>query len=92
MSGNRSSVALYAGVAIALLLLLGLTIALASVDLGPYNLVVALAIAGVKASLVVLFFMHLRNARSLLRIVALAGVVWLMFMVILTLSDILSRA
>ncbi len=43
----------------ALLALTGLTVAVASVDLGNLNLYLALGIAAVKASLVVLFFMHL---------------------------------
>ena len=43
----------------ALLVLTGLTVAVAQVDLGNLNLYLALAIAAVKASLVVLFFMHL---------------------------------
>ncbi|MGA2259009.1 MAG: cytochrome C oxidase subunit IV family protein [Thermoguttaceae bacterium] len=42
-----------------LLVLTGLTVAVAQVDLGNLNLYLALAIATVKASLVVLFFMHL---------------------------------
>jgi cytochrome c oxidase subunit IV len=43
----------------ALMVLTGLTVAVAHVDLGNLNLYLALAIAAVKASLVVLFFMHL---------------------------------
>ena len=43
----------------ALLVLTGLTVAVAQVDLGNMNLYLALAIAALKASLVVLFFMHL---------------------------------
>ena len=43
----------------ALLVLTGLTVAVAHVDLGNLNLYLALGIASVKASLVVLFFMHL---------------------------------
>lgn len=42
-----------------LLVLTGVTVAAAQVDLGNMNLYLALAIAGVKASLVILFFMHL---------------------------------
>ena len=45
---------------IALLILTGLTIGAAFIDLGSGNVVVALGIASIKASLVALFFMHLR--------------------------------
>ncbi|MEI8373630.1 MAG: cytochrome C oxidase subunit IV family protein [Planctomycetota bacterium] len=47
-----------------LLVLTGVTVAAAQVDLGNLNLYLALAIAGVKASLVILFFMHLFWDRS----------------------------
>jgi cytochrome c oxidase subunit 4 len=50
---------LLAAVFAALLLMTGLTVAVAQVDLGNLNLYLALAIAAIKASLVVLFFMHL---------------------------------
>ncbi|HEX9110492.1 MAG TPA: cytochrome C oxidase subunit IV family protein, partial [Terriglobales bacterium] len=37
-----------------------LTVAAAFIDLGPFNTVVALAIATTKATLVVLFYMHVK--------------------------------
>ncbi len=91
MRQRLSATTIYVSVAAALLLLLGLTVALATVDLGPFNLVIALAIAIAKATLVVLFFMHIRGSGGVLRIVAAAGIVWLMFMFILTLTDFLTR-
>ena len=57
--GHVVPVWLLAAVFGALLVLTGLTVAVAHVDLGNLNLYLALAIATVKASLVVLFFMHL---------------------------------
>ncbi len=92
MSEQTGSTAVYFRVAGALLFLLALTIALAFVDLGPFNIVVALTIAIVKALLVVVFFMHLRTSRALMRVVACAGVVWLTIMFVLTLSDFLTRS
>ena len=59
---------------------LGLTIvttAMARVDLGYFNVVVALAIAVLKALLVALFFMHLVRTPHRTMIVAGAGVFWL---------------
>ena len=42
------------------MLLTGVTVAVAYVDLGPMNTVVALAIACFKAMIVVLYFMHVK--------------------------------
>jgi len=90
VSGGTST-GLYVRVAAALYLLLGLTVACAFIDMGPFNLVVAMTIAVAKAVLVVLFFMHLRSAGSLTRVVACAGAFWLLFMCVLTLTDFLTR-
>jgi len=76
--------------------LLGLTLTtmgLAFVDLGGnLNVVVALTIAVCKAVLVMLYFMHLRYTYPLTWIFAGAGVFWLMIMIVLTLSDVLTRS
>jgi len=74
-----------------LLVLTLLTWRIAYVDLGPWNTVVALAIAVCKASLVALFFMHLRWSGSMMRIVVCAAIFWLAIMMTLTLGDILTR-
>jgi cytochrome c oxidase subunit 4 len=55
-----SSVAFYVAVFIGLLMLTGLTVGQSYVDLGRLNIVLVIAIATMKASLVVTFFMHLR--------------------------------
>ena len=52
--------AVLVGTAATLLALTGITVASSRVDLGPFNVVFVLAIAGLKASIVALFFMHLR--------------------------------
>jgi cytochrome c oxidase subunit 4 len=59
--------------------------------MGPWNTVVALAIASFKASLVVLFFMHLKYSRPLMRVVIAGGLFWLAILLVLTLSDFMSR-
>jgi cytochrome c oxidase subunit IV len=76
---------------LALLLLLGLTWGTAQVDLGLANTVIALAISGVKMMLVLLFFMQVRYSSKLIWIFAGAGFVWLMIMILFTLSDYLTR-
>jgi cytochrome c oxidase subunit 4 len=60
-------------------------------DLGPLNVVVALVIAVIKASLVVLFFMHIYWSTKLNKIVVVAGIAWLGLLLWLTLTDFASR-
>ena len=91
MSEESPSVLTYILVFVALLLLAGLTTGVAYIDLGPFNTVVALAIAFIKMCLVGLFFMELLYSRGLTRIVVLAGFFWLALMVSFTLADVFSR-
>ena len=60
-------------------------------DLGPLNTIVALAIAVFKATLVVLFFMHVRYSTRLTWVVVLSGVFWLAILLSLTMTDYLTR-
>jgi cytochrome c oxidase subunit 4 len=78
-------------VAVALLLLLALTAWISGIDLGRFNVVVALAIAVTKAALVVLFFMELRQESRLTWLVAAAGLFWLAILLTLTLTDTVHR-
>lgn len=75
----------------ALMVLTVITVAVAFVDLGNLNVAVALAVAVIKASLVVLFFMHVRYASRLTQLVVLCSLVWLGFLFFITLSDYLTR-
>ncbi len=81
----------YYTVFVTLLILTFLTTGVAFVDLGFFSPVVALTIAVAKASLVVLFFMHLRYSTRLTWVVAGAGLFWLGILFTLTLSDYLTR-
>jgi len=76
---------------LALLILLALTWLVAQVNLGPFNTVVALAIAIAKMFLVLLFFMHVRSSRRITWIFVIAGFLWFAIMIDLTLSDYLTR-
>ena len=69
-----------------------LTWRIAFVDLGPWNPVVALTIAVIKATLVILYFMHVRYSNKLTIITVCAGFFWLMILITLSLSDYLTRA
>jgi cytochrome c oxidase subunit IV len=75
----------------ALIALTLLTVGVSLIDLGPLNIVVAMAIAVSKALLVMLFFMHLRYSSHLNWIIAAAGVIWLGHLILFTMSDYLTR-
>ncbi|HEV2210345.1 MAG TPA: cytochrome C oxidase subunit IV family protein [Verrucomicrobiae bacterium] len=81
----------YFRVWIVLLLLLLLNWGLAQLDLGPFNLIAALAIAFVQMLLMLLYLMHARYNTPLTRIFVAAGFIWLVIMLDLTLSDYLTR-
>ena len=68
-----------------------LTWQVAYFDLGKLNTVAALAIAGVKATLVVWFFMHARSGPRLTLLVAFGALLWLAILLALTASDYLTR-
>src|SRR5437773_11759795 len=69
-----------------------LTVQIAFLDLGRLNTVAALVIAVFKATLVVLFFMHVKYSTRLTWAVVLGSVFWLGIMFVLTLGDYLTRA
>lgn len=75
----------------ALLLLTFVTTTVGMMDLGRLNVVVALVIAVIKATLVVLFFMHIYWSTKLAKVVVVSGIAWLLLLLWLTLTDVLSR-
>ena len=89
---RESSVRTYAIIFILLMALMLLTVIAAHVHMGEANILVALLIAVVKATLVVLFFMHVKYSGKLVWIFAGAAFLWLGIMLVLTLSDYASRA
>ena len=91
MSEHIVSPKSYVAVFLALLALTATTTAVAFVDLGPWNTVVALGIAFIKATLVVLIFMHIRWSSNLSRVVIAGGLFWLAILFALTLSDFVTR-
>jgi len=58
---------------------------------GPLNAVVALTIAAIKATLVVLYFMHVRYSGRLVWLVIVAALLWLAIMFAITFSDYWTR-
>jgi cytochrome c oxidase subunit 4 len=81
----------YVAVFATLLLMTATTTAVSYVDLGPWSTVVALGIAVFKATLVVLFFMHVKYGSRLTQIIIGGALLWLAIMLALTLSDFMTR-
>jgi len=81
----------YLGIGFGLLILTAITITVSFINLGGWNVVVALVIASIKGSLVALFFMHLFYDKKIYSIVFSMGLVFLSIFMALTLFDTLRR-
>ncbi len=77
---------------IALLLLLGITVGCSYIPLGAGNTLVNALAALAKAGLVIAFFMHLREAAPVIRLVAIFGAVTLSLLFLLSGLDFITRA
>jgi cytochrome c oxidase subunit 4 len=86
-----ASIWMYVGVFLALLVGTWLTVFAAVHDLGILNTPVALAIATVKAALVILFFMHAIHSTRLTWVVIIGSFLWLGVLFVLTFADYLTR-
>lgn len=76
------------------LILLGLTIITVWVsyhDYGEFNLVVAMAIAAIKATLVAMYFMHLKYDNKLYLVIFLSAIFFLAVFIVITMFDTLRR-
>ena len=82
---------IYITIFLALILGTSVTTWAAFQNFGQFNIVIALAIATAKATLVVLFFMHARYAERRTRLVIACALFWLAIMLVLTLSDYQTR-
>ena len=94
MSGNdraHPTLGTYFAVFAALMVFTALTVWAAFQHLGVWNTPVALTIAVTKALLVALIFMHLRYSPKLTVFVVSASVLWLAFLIVITVSDYLTR-
>jgi cytochrome c oxidase subunit 4 len=76
---------------LALLVGTALTFVAAKIDLGRYNIVVALLIACIKASLVILFFMHVYYSSKLTKAIVIGGLCTLIILFFFTLTDLATR-
>lgn len=85
--GSRVYVAIWA----ILMALTVTTVIAASIDLGVFNIVLALLIATIKGTLVVLFFMHLKYSPKLTRVTVIAALFFMFLLFALSLTDYLTR-
>jgi cytochrome c oxidase subunit 4 len=91
MHEHVDSIKTYTLIFVALLILTAATTVVATIDLGAFNVVMALLIAVVKMMLVALFFMHLRHSTILTKVVVGGGMLWLGILLVLSLSDFVTR-
>jgi len=85
-----SRIGLYLKIYVALIVLLLATVGAAYVKLGPFAIVLALAIATIKAYLVLMHFMHLDHSALLTRLVVIGSFIWLGILIVGVLMDYLS--
>jgi len=87
LSGHVQPVRVYFGIFAALMALTALTVGAAFLDLGPANNFVALTIAVVKSTLVILFFMHVKGNTKLVPVIILSGVFFLLVLFLFLAAD-----
>jgi cytochrome c oxidase subunit IV len=91
MSGHISPKSTYYAIFGSLMVLTVITVAIAFVNLGALNFPVALSIAILKATLVILFFMHVKYSSRLTKLVCGSAFFFLFVLFGLTMTDYLSR-
>jgi cytochrome c oxidase subunit 4 len=88
MSEHVVSPKLYVIIWAVLIILTLATAGVATLDLGPFNSVVALLIATGKASIVVLFFMHVKyTSEKMTKAVLISAIFWLLLLLLLSMAD-----
>ncbi|MGH9962870.1 MAG: cytochrome C oxidase subunit IV family protein [Pyrinomonadaceae bacterium] len=91
MSVHVVPIRIYVIIFTSLMVLTAITVAAAYMDLGPLNTVVALAVAVSKATLVILYFMHVRYSSSVTKLVIAGSFLWLLILLVITMTDYWSR-
>ena len=90
-TGHVLPLRVYLAVFLALLVGTALTSWVATLDLGRFNDAVALSIAGTKAALVILYFMHVRYSSRLTQTIVIAALCFFLIFVVLTFADYTTR-
>jgi cytochrome c oxidase subunit 4 len=91
MSNHIVPLRTYYLVFLTLIVCTAITVAVSFVDLGRFNVVAALGIAILKATLVVLFFMHVKYSGKLTWVVVAGSLFWLGILIVMTAGDYLTR-
>ena len=91
MEVHITPISVYVKVFIVLMVLLFVTVGVSFLHLGILNLAVAMAVGVIKAAFVILYFMHLKDSSKLTQVWAGAGLIFLVTLFILSMSDYLSR-
>ena len=91
MSGHVSPIKVYIGIFLTLMVLTAITVAVAYINLGQLNKIVALGIASFKATFVVLYFMHVKYASRMTKLIVVSGLFFLAILLTLTMTDYASR-
>jgi cytochrome c oxidase subunit 4 len=92
MSEHIVSIKVYIAIALALVVGTAVTVVAGKIDFpGPLNVIIALTIACVKATLVVLYFMHVRYSSKLIWLIFASALFWMGILFALTLSDYWTR-
>lgn len=84
-------VGLYLLIGGSLIVLTALTVYVSLFNFGEWNLIVAMAIAATKASLVVLYFMHLKYDKKIFSVVFVGALLFLAVFIVLTMMDTMTR-
>lgn len=91
MSGHISPKSTYYTIFGSLMILTGITVGVAFINLGGLNFPVAISIAVIKATLVILFFMHVKYSSRLTKLIIGTGFFFLLVLFVLTMTDYISR-
>ena len=87
-SEHSSSLTLYIVIWLALLVGTVLTVVAAHINLGPFNAAAALIIATIKATLVALFFMHVKgSSEKMTKVVVISAIFFLFLLLVLSMAD-----
>lgn len=86
-----SPVSLYITIFLLLMVMTAVTVGAAYVDLGALNLPVAVAIACFKATIVILYFMHVKYGSKIVKLTAATGFFFLIILFGITISDYMTR-
>jgi cytochrome c oxidase subunit IV len=91
MSGHVSPKGVYYAIFGSLMVLTAITVGVAFINLGMFNFPVAISIAIIKATLVILFFMHVKYSSRLTKLIIGTGFFFLLVLFTLTMTDYVSR-